>query len=288
MFGYVKPDNPNLYVKDTVLYKSVYCGLCKSLGNSCGQTSRFTLNYDMTFLSALFHNIMGIDFDIERKRCVAHWFNKRPIAKVDELTKELARLNVILTYNKLLDDKVDKDGGAFYRLLLKKAYKKALEKSSNLDEIVKKGYDALRNFERMKSDSIDMVADTFATMFQNLAKEILKEDYNEDIAVVCYNLGKWIYLIDALDDYDKDIKRDRYNVLFYQYNCKTKKELIENYKNEIIFTFGSIFSCINEHLKRIKFKYNSDLTDNILTKGLFMQTKCIMQKTGKKEKKNGQ
>ena len=40
-----------MYVKDTVLYKACYCGLCKSIGNVCGQRGRFALNYDLTFLS---------------------------------------------------------------------------------------------------------------------------------------------------------------------------------------------------------------------------------------------
>ena len=50
-----------MYVKDGVLYKALYCGLCKSIGGSCGQRARFALSYDMTFLSALLHNIKGTD-----------------------------------------------------------------------------------------------------------------------------------------------------------------------------------------------------------------------------------
>ena len=50
MFGYVTTDNPNLYIKDLGLYKALYCGLCKSIGATCGQMARLTLTYDLTFL----------------------------------------------------------------------------------------------------------------------------------------------------------------------------------------------------------------------------------------------
>ena len=67
MFGYIRPDIPYMYVKDGVLYKALYCGLCKSIGGSCGQRARMGLSYDMTFLSAILHNMMHCDVKIEKK-----------------------------------------------------------------------------------------------------------------------------------------------------------------------------------------------------------------------------
>lgn len=50
MFGYVKPDLPYLYLKDDKLYKALYCGVCKSIGKTCGQKARLSLTYDIAFL----------------------------------------------------------------------------------------------------------------------------------------------------------------------------------------------------------------------------------------------
>ena len=61
MFGYLKPDNPYLYMKDDVLYRALYCGVCKSIGKNSGQLGRFTLTYDIAFMSAICHNILGKD-----------------------------------------------------------------------------------------------------------------------------------------------------------------------------------------------------------------------------------
>ena len=86
MFGYVRYDMPNLYIKDFMLYKAMYCGLCKGIGASCGQAARVGLTYDVAFLSALLHNIAGIDVTVEQAHCAENLIRKRTIAKLDELT----------------------------------------------------------------------------------------------------------------------------------------------------------------------------------------------------------
>ena len=115
MFGYVKTDTPNCYVKDTVLYKAAYCGLCKSIGCTCGQRGRLVLNYDLTFLSVLAHNLKGLDVEIKNERCITHHIKKRPVAVPDELSKRIAALNVILAYHKLNDDVLDNGKGRLKR-----------------------------------------------------------------------------------------------------------------------------------------------------------------------------
>ena len=53
MFGYVKPNIPELKVKDNELYKATYCGLCRAMGKCTGCASRFTLSYDFAFAAVL-------------------------------------------------------------------------------------------------------------------------------------------------------------------------------------------------------------------------------------------
>ena len=125
MFGYVKNDLENTYVKDTVLYQSIYCGLCKGIGKKCGYIARFTLDYDLAFLSLIVHNLLDKDIKIEKQACIAHHIIKRPVAIPDEITFRIANLNVILAYHKFTDDILDNGKGRFKRSFFKKAYKKA-------------------------------------------------------------------------------------------------------------------------------------------------------------------
>ncbi|MBE5756684.1 MAG: hypothetical protein E7342_02675 [Clostridiales bacterium] len=282
MFGYVTTDNPNLYIKDLGLYKSLYCGLCKSIGATCGQIARLTLTYDLTFLSAILHNMLNVDVEIKKEHCIIHPFKKQGVTKRDALTDRIAKLNVILAYYKLLDDKIDqgKKGVSF----LKKAYKKAKKGEETLDIIVKEQYEILRKYEKANCESVDISADAFGEMLKRIFREFLKELSTNDSDNFAYFLGKWIYLIDALDDFDDDVKKNQYNPFVLSYkDIKNKKQLFEDKKEDLIFVFKDISSSLIYYYDRLKMNFNKDLTDNIIKRGIDLKTKDIME--GKKCKK---
>lgn len=278
MFGYITTDFPNLYVKDTVLYKAAYCGLCKSIGKICGTRGRFLLNYDLTFLSVFIHNITGEDFDIKKERCILHTITKRPVASPDGLSFRIAALNVILAYYKLSDNVIDEGKGKVKRSFFKKAYKKAKKAEPYLDKIVKENYKALIEYEKQNSDSIDIVSDPFGNMMREIIKELSGEKFTDNIGELAYNLGKWIYLIDALDDFDKDKKSGSFNVFVNAYGDLSDKEgFINGKKSDIEFIFGGILSQIYTCAQNVSYNFNHDLTDNILYKGIFVKTKNVME-----------
>ncbi|MBO5889502.1 MAG: hypothetical protein J6Q58_05120 [Clostridia bacterium] len=285
MFGYISPDKPHLYLKDDVLYKALYCGICKSLKQKTGQISRFTLSYDMAFMSALAHNIMGIDVDIEKKRCIAHAIKKRPIAKPDKISLMLASLNVILTYYKLKDDVLDEKKGGIKSSIFYNAYKKAKREYPQIDLTVKTCYERLLKLERENTDSIDIVSDCFAEMLKEISVVLFEDKSTEYTQNLTYAIGKWIYLIDALDDYDKDIKKQNYNVFYNVYKSSDYLTLIKEHEKDIVFVFSTIFIQISENYSKIPMQYNTDLVVNILTRGIPTKTKQILNK-GKEN--NGQ
>lgn len=277
MFGYVRTDLPNLYIKDSVLYKALYCGLCKSIGGKCGQCGRFTLNYDLTFLSALFHNLCGKDVEIKHERCILHWFIRRPVAKNDALTERIACLNVILAHYKLADDISDENRGRGKSALIARAYKRAREAEPKLDAIVKKHYGTLVAYEKTNGDSIDIAADSFGSMIREITAELLGEKTAPEAENLGYNLGKWIYLIDALDDFDKDKAKKRFNPFVNAYpDAADKKELFKKHEKDLEYAFGTILETIADCCKQLDYSFNHDLTDNILFRGLGARTKLIM------------
>ncbi len=278
MFGYIKTDLPNMYIKDTVLYQAMYCGLCKGIGKTCGQKARFVLNYDLTFLSVLLHNLQNLDVKVEKQRCIVHQIKKRPIAMVDELTERIARLNVILAYHKLNDDVIDSGKGRLKRNFFKSAYKKAKKNEPELDNIVKIRYEELLKLEEAKCDSMDIVADPFGNMMQDIVGVILKNNLTEEIKELAYYLGKWIYLIDALDDFNKDKKKKNYNVFINLFpSVNDKEQLLCEQRQELTIVFASVLNRIAELASKLNFKFNHDLIDNVLYRGLAMQTKRIME-----------
>ena len=278
MFGYVRTDRPHLYIKDETLYKALYCGVCKGIGKVCGNAARMGLSYDVTFLSALLHNLLGVDVKIEKQHCLTHCIRTREMAEVDELSLQLGALNTALVYYKYTDDIADGDRGRGKRLWFKKGFRRMKKAYPEIERIVRENLAKQEEIERQKTESIDRAADATAKMLQDFSEYVLKDKSTENTKKLFYSLGKWIYLIDALDDYDKDKKKDSYNPFLLAYGADCKKALLEGKTgDEVRFAFHAIFHDIRENLAEIPFRFNRDLSDNILLRGLPMMTKNVMK-----------
>ena len=280
MFGYVRADTPYLYIKDDLLYKAAYCGVCRSIGQACGTLARMGLSYDVTFFSVLLHNISGEDLEIEDARCLAHCIGrKRKMAKADEMTKTLGALNTILAYLKYDDDVRDEKKGKGKRLWFKKGFRRAKRDYPELFKIVTG--DLARQKEAEKNggtDSVDFASDATATMLADVSDYILKDKASLCTRNLFYAIGKWIYLTDALDDYDKDVKSGLYNVFYKAFGEKSGGELLKNRGGEVDYIFNSLFYDIRENTAGIRFYFNRDLTDNVLLRGFPAKTKEIKNK----------
>ena len=101
-----------------------------------------------------------------------------------------------------------------------------------------------------------------------------------------YYLGKWIYLIDALDDYDKDVKEKNYNPIYYSFGkISDFKTLAKEHGEDLSFMFSDIFSGLKEAFCDIEFKFDSALLGNIILRGIPTVTSKIFNKTNKEDKK---
>ena len=277
MFGYVRYDLPNLFIKDLMLYKALYCGLCKGIGVSCGQRARMGLTYDVTFLSALLHNMTGTDVKIEPQNCFEHTIRKRPIAAVDGLTAELGALNTALAYQKAADDVADGSGGRFKRAWFRKGYRRAKKRYPALVALVEEYMAAQAEAEKANTSSLDGAAEPTARFMQKLSAHFLKDRASEAGGQLFYSVGKWIYLIDALDDYEKDCKKKRYNPFAAAYGAGTRAALLEQNGGEIGFLFDTLFYAMRESLAGVTFPFNRDLTDNVILRGIPLETERVMR-----------
>jgi hypothetical protein len=258
--------------------------VCKSIGKTCSQKARLSLTYDIAFFSALVHNLAGEDVKIVRQRCIVHWFKKRPMVdKNDNLTDLSAAVNVELAYYKIKDDILDGNGGKLKLAFFKTSHKKVLKSRPEISKIIERNYNDLFLLEKDKCTSIDRICHPFAQMMQDLGDYALKEKTSDGAKRLFYYLGKWIYLIDALDDYEKDVKEKNYNPLYYAYGEKaTVKQLFELYGKDLSFAFSEIFASLKEALASCKFHFNHDLIDNIILRGIPAVTLNILKKEREK------
>ena len=110
MFGYIKPNIPELRVKDHELYKATYCGLCRTMGKCTGCASKFTLSYDFAFFALVRMALEKTQGQVKMRRCMVHPFKKRPIMEINPVLEYSAKSSVILTRLKLKDNVNDSRG----------------------------------------------------------------------------------------------------------------------------------------------------------------------------------
>lgn len=276
MFGYIQPDGPYLFVKDEKLYQASYCGMCKSIGKSCGNLPKSALTYDAAFMSCLLHNIAGLDMSVEKRRCALHIFKRRPMAKPDGISISLGCLNTALAYYKLLDDKEDGDKKGWFAFIYKRGYKRALKRHPQIAEVISRYIKNQREIEGKNGDIIEEACEPSAQMMKAVSRYVLGDYATEHTDALTFDIGKWIYLADALDDYDKDVKKGRYNVLYNAFKNECKAKAVEGHREEIDFIFNSLFADMRYHLSQIKFHFNHDLTDNIILRGIPLKTRTLV------------
>ena len=212
MFGYVRPSLHRLSEEGRRRYQALYCGLCHTLGRRCGSLSRLILNYDFTFLAAL----LSGDTEIQRRRCIASPLRAKETAFESAALDLAADVSVILTYHKVSDDRID---GGFWRgqacraiqAALGPAYQRAAVLRPDLDERTRLELDRLHQLEQDRCPSIDAPADTFAQLLQSAAMELEEGTQRRVLEQMLYHLGRWIYLVDAVDDLREDSETGGYN-----------------------------------------------------------------------------
>ncbi|WHH57351.1 DUF5685 family protein [Petroclostridium sp. X23] len=280
MFGYVTPYKDELKVREYHWFKAYYCGLCKALGKEFNQAVRMGLNYDFTFLALLLSSIDGQDEKINKEGCITNPIKKKPVVWMNEHIQYSAYMSVILTYFKLLDDwKDDRSIPSLfalwaYVLPLRKARKKYPEKY----EGIRKSLGKLSELEKAKCDIIDESADAFAVLMQEIfvPPYITDEKMQRILAWVGYNLGRWIYILDAFHDVETDIRQKNYNpvLLQYKYNVNEDAEaFITRVKEQMEMSLTFTLDNTAKSFELLDIERNKAILENII----YMGTRDKMQ-----------
>ena len=272
MFGYVRINKMDLTFREFEHYKGYYCGLCKYLKENHGEISRLGLNYDITFLIVLLTSLYKPKTNIVEEICIVSPFKKKKKI-VNEITEYAASMNILLAYYKLednlLDDKGIKDILAYniYKGKLKLAYEKFPQKA----EIIKEQMQILNKLEKENNLNIDIVSNTFGEIMGEIFS-YKNDEYEEELRRVGFNIGKYIYILDAYEDLDEDYKKGRYNP-FIEY-IDNKEDLRLKVDKLISMSLGMLSSSIDN----LDLQFNRGIIDNIVYSGVYYKYKNILNK----------
>lgn len=276
MFGYVIPDKQNMYIKDFNVFQAFYCGLCKTLGKTGSQITRLCTNYDMTFYNVLLHSLCDCDVRFERKVCFYNG-RKKVVVAPDELSLKMADMAVLLVYYNAEDDVTD---GKKSRILVKwrlaPRKRKAAKNLPEVDKLMKQSFSRLNKLEKEKCDSIDMVSDTFASLMRDVTKCFVKTD--DVIDTFTYNLGRLVYLLDAVDDVEKDQKKGRYNPLLLNYGeCAKKQDYLVKNADELSFLLNSAYNKMVGSYNAMNIVRYEGVLSNTVYLGIKMQMERLLK-----------
>jgi hypothetical protein len=229
MFGYIRPVQGELLVKEYELYRAVYCGLCRYGGKHISHFTRFFLNYDFVALALLRLALTDEKPAVEQKLCPYHLKKKNTLC-ADSAYDLTCSAFAILLYYKALDDINDSKGVKRFVKKFSKPFfaliKNRVKGYKELENSIKDGLEKLDRFEKAGEGRLDAVADCFAKITQNIASYGL-EGNKKLIASQCgYHIGRYIYLIDAYDDIFDDEKNGSYNPFLIKYG--TAEEVLKH------------------------------------------------------------
>lgn len=264
--------------KEFDVYHSYYCGLCHTLKERYGRAGQLTLSYDMTFLLMLFTGLYEPEGSYGTGKCIAHPFEKHELRR-NAFTDYIADMNVLLSYYKCLDDWED-DRKAHKLLLSKLLEGKAKEHQAFYQEKVRKINMLMHEIsQEEKADCQDI--DTMAGLFGKIMAEIAavrEDEWADNLRSLGYYLGEFIYLVDAYEDIEEDIKRKRYNPLKSRFE---EPDFEEGCRTILTMMMAE---CCRE-FEKLPILDNVEILRNILYSGVWCRYEAVREKRLAAEKK---
>ena len=277
MFGYIAPDFSRLTEDQRKTYRAVYCGVCRALKDRFGQTGRVSLSHDMTFLALLLSSLYEPETKESKSRCAVH-----PVRRHEMIASKMidyaADMNTLLFFLKCRDQRMDDasiSGKAGEKVFRKKADRVRVLyplQSSRADDALGRLWEG------------EKAADPDPDILCNLSGEMLGAcfvPYPDDIwapqlYAVGEGLGRFVYWMDAWEDYDADIKAGRFNPLLAFHNR-------EDYEDFCRETLEMLIAEATEHFELLPLEKDLDILRNILYSGVWQRYVLQMKKRYGKE-----
>lgn len=271
MFGYIIVNKAEMKFKEFDIYHSYYCGLCRKLKEKYGAGGQISLSYDMTFLLMLLTGLYEPETLQGQCKCIAHPFERHE-TRSNILTEYIADMNVLFTYYKCQDDWEDE------RKLHKLLYGRLLEGKSG--RLRREYADKVRSIDLLMHDIREAERagntdiDTMSGMFGKVMAKIVvcrEDEWSDNLGRFGFYLGKFIYLLDAYEDVEEDIRKGSYNPLKKKFD---KPDFEEECRTILTMMMSE---CCRE-FEKLPILENVEILRNILYSGVWCRYEAVREK----------
>ena len=282
MFGYVAPVLGMLTEEQKARYRSYYCGVCHALRDRYGSLTRVSLSNDMTFLALLLSSLYEPEGTEESARCAVHPAKKHPYRK-SWAVDYAADMNALLFYYKCEDQVADdrslrgKAGTAVYRSSLAKIRAlwplQAAGVENALTLLWEEESKATPDPDRLCNLSGEMLGSVFVPRPDDPWSSVLRSVGN--------GLGRFIYWMDAWEDYDSDRKQHRFNPLTVYHDRPDYEEFCRE-------TLELLIAEASQSFEILPLERDLDLLRNVLYSDVWQRYLLKQEKNKRKEGANGE
>ena len=265
MFGYVTANYGELPREEAERYGSVYCGICREIRLRSSQSARLGLSYDMAFLALLLMSLYEPQENSGPNACRLHPIRPRPWVD-NEYIRYAADMNVALAYYNALDDWVDdrKPSARVMAFLLEKHIPRIEAVCPRQMQAIRDSLQQLSLLERSSCPNPDEPAAAFGALMAELM--VYREDlWAPTLRRMGDALGRFVYLMDAAMDYDKDLRRGKYNPFLAMGPGKAP----EQWREYLVMTMSR---CTDAY-ERLPLVQDKGILDNILYSGVWIRQK---------------
>ena len=262
MFGYVTANWKELTKEQQKRYGAVYCGICRCIRSQSSNLSRLGLSYDMAFLALLLMSLYEPEETSGSNACILHPIQKRPWVE-NEFVRYAADMNVALAYYNFADDWQDdrKLSAAAMMTFLGKQLPRIEEAYPRQCEAIRSCIHKLNRLEKEGCPNPDEPAGAFGVLMGEIL--VYREDlWAPHLRQLGMALGRFIYLLDAAVDYDRDAKKGKYN----PYLAMGTGKDWPRWEEYLILTMGR---C-TESYEMLPLVQDKPLLDNILYSGIWV------------------
>ncbi len=281
MFGYVTPVLSVLSEEQKQRYRSFYCGLCHALRNRHGQLRRLSLSNDMTFLAMLLSSLYEPEATLAESRCGLHPLKARAFLS-SPMIDYAADMNALLFCYKCKDQRMDDHSllGKAGEDLFRKALENVRRQWPAQAEGVESALTALWNEEAKTPPDPDRLCNLSGEMLGAVFVPKPEDPWSGVLRSVGCGLGRFIYWMDAWEDYDEDLKKRRFNPLTVWHSQPDYEDFCRE-------TLELLIADAAESLEILPLEQDLDILRNVIYSGVWQRYCRITERKRRKEESHG-
>ncbi len=283
MLGYVKAFKPEMRIKDFELYRGIYCSLCRALGRNYSPIAQLFLSYDFAFAAVLRLAASDSGCSFSKKRCPYNPAKKCMICSGKKELDLCAHAVIITVYYKAVDNL--HDGGLKSKLVAALIYpiillmhKKAARLAPEIEKTICESMKKQAETEKKMHVCLDEAAHASADALGRVFSIGFDGERKNSLYTLGYMVGRYVYILDAADDLEEDLKNGSFNPFREEYGEINSEAAQRDFAIKVRGMLNLTQSSALDALDSLEKKRFEDILENIVLDGLTFSGEKVLNK----------